>query len=179
MEPASGPHGFRVAGRSAGWLGVGRPGRAVAREAGEFCGWIFRIRFSSTSNSRRGGRSGVVIYRIGGVSLPPRQQQQRAKATATTTTRAMMMKMMMMQRPNDSAIWDQWAVLQLLLPAGVPAGSRAPAWAHARCRRPGQRPPAAAMVASWGAAASALRLIVCCLISFNFLQTPLTFFNFL
>ena len=114
-----------------------------------------------TSNSRRGGRSGVVIYRIGGVSLPPRQQQQRAKATATTTTRAMMMKMMMMQRPNDSAIWDQWAVLQLLLPAGVPAGSRAPAWAHARCRRPGQRPPAAAMVASWGAAASALRLIVC------------------
>ena len=132
-----------------------------------------------TSNSRRGGRSGVVIYRIGGVSLPPRQQQQRAKATATTTTRAMMMKMMMMQRPNDSAIWDQWAVLQLLLPAGVPAGSRAPAWAHARCRRPGQRPPAAAMVASWGAAASALRLIVCCLISFNFLQTPLIFFNFL
>ena len=72
----------------------------------------------------------------------------------------MMMKMMMMQRPNDSAIWDQWAVLQLLLPAGVPAGSRGPAWAHARCRRPGQRPPAAAMVVSLGAAALVLSSII-------------------
>ena len=70
-----------------------------------------------TSNSRRGGRSGVVIYRIGGVSLPPRQQQQRAKATATTT-RAMMMKMMMMQRPNNSAIWDPWAALAAVASSG-------------------------------------------------------------
>ena len=30
-----------------------------------------------TSNSRRGGRSGVVIYRIGGVAFLPRQQQQQ------------------------------------------------------------------------------------------------------